>query len=721
VAIIGETGSGPIINGTGATSWPYGIKITGSHVTLRNLYVTGFDGTDPEGTGIEIISGSNNTIENCRVYGNHDGISVWQSDNCTIQDCQIDNNDFDGISINESFYSVITRNTIHDNYEADHSDGIIVQACNPVISRNTIYDNRFNISIQADAITPTSPTIKNNLIYESTLDEVHYGIYVGGNSGSLVSPQIYHNTIDGSLYQGILIEGTGDTPDIKYNIVTNCRQSGIQNSGNPTIDYNDVWHNGPDPYDRNYDGCDPGAHDISADPQYASYTLAVTSPCINAIPLDPPNDPVIVDFDGEDRPWGSGFDMGCYENQNLPAVTTTAASSITTNSASSGGYVDSSGSETLVTERGVCWSTSANPTVALPTKTSDGTGLGTFTSSITGLTPNTTYHVRAYATNGESVTGYGSDKTFTTSSATTPTVTTTAVSSITSTTASSGGNVTSDGGTSLTARGVCWSTSANPTTSNSHTSDGDTTGTFTSSITELNPGTTYHVRAYATNSAGTAYGSDLTFATDATTPTITSFTPTSGGTGTSVIITGTHFTGTEVKFGGTDAASFTVDSDTQITATVGSGSTGKVTVTTPGGTATSSTDFTYIAVAAKTYYVDIENGNDSNDGSQAHPWKTLHHAISQINGGAAGTYVLHVALGTYSVANTEADTQIILSQSNVTIFGEQGSSPIWDGTGATGWTTGLEITGSNNVIKNLAITGFSDTGEEGIRISSATA
>ncbi|MFH1242584.1 MAG: DUF1566 domain-containing protein [Pseudomonadota bacterium] len=95
----------------------------------------------------------------------------------------------------------------------------------------------------------------------------------------------------------------------------------------------------------------------------------------------------------------------------------------------------------------------------------------------------------------------------------TPTVTTTAISSITATTASSGGNVTSDGGSSVTAKGVCWSTAANPTTSDSHTSDGTGTGSFTSSITGLSPGTTYHVRAYATNSVGPGYGSDVSFTT----------------------------------------------------------------------------------------------------------------------------------------------------------------------------------------------------------------
>ena len=94
---------------------------------------------------------------------------------------------------------------------------------------------------------------------------------------------------------------------------------------------------------------------------------------------------------------------------------------------------------------------------------------------------------------------------------TVPTVTTTAAGSITCTTAASGGSVTSGGGATMTARGVCWSTAANPTIAGMHTTDGNGVGSFTSSITGLTPGTLYHVRAYATNSIGTAYGTDLTF------------------------------------------------------------------------------------------------------------------------------------------------------------------------------------------------------------------
>ena len=94
-----------------------------------------------------------------------------------------------------------------------------------------------------------------------------------------------------------------------------------------------------------------------------------------------------------------------------------------------------------------------------------------------------------------------------------PSVITTAVSSITFNSAFSGGNVTSDGGAPVTARGVCWSTSANPTTADTCTSDGTGTGAYTSSLTGLLPATTYNVRAYATNAGGTAYGDNLTFET----------------------------------------------------------------------------------------------------------------------------------------------------------------------------------------------------------------
>jgi uncharacterized protein (TIGR02145 family) len=122
--------------------------------------------------------------------------------------------------------------------------------------------------------------------------------------------------------------------------------------------------------------------------------------------------------------------------------------------------------------------------------------------------------VRAYATN-EAGTTYGNQQSFTTSPVMLATVTTADVTSITETTAVSGGNITDDGGGTVTARGVCWSsTSQTPTVSDSKTEDGSGKGIFISNITGLEPGTTYNVRAYAENSAGIQYGPLKSFPTE---------------------------------------------------------------------------------------------------------------------------------------------------------------------------------------------------------------
>jgi len=94
-----------------------------------------------------------------------------------------------------------------------------------------------------------------------------------------------------------------------------------------------------------------------------------------------------------------------------------------------------------------------------------------------------------------------------------PTLITASVSDITQTAATGGGQVISDGGSAITARGVCWFTEPNPTLADFKTSDGTGDSTFTSNITGLFPGKLYHVRAYAVNSAGTSYGPDIAFTT----------------------------------------------------------------------------------------------------------------------------------------------------------------------------------------------------------------
>ena len=210
--------------------------------------------------------------------------------------------------------------------------------------------------------------------------------------------------------------------------------------------------------------------------------------------------------------------QSCKGRPMFPVLTTINVTVITQTSAVSGGNVtDDGGVE--VTAHGVCWAATQNPTTASG-KTNDGTGTGFFTSSITGLSANTKYYVRAYATNSVG-TSYGNEVSFTTNPIILATLTTTTISSITSSSAISGGNITADGGGAVTARGVCWKTSTNPTTYNNKTTDASGIGSFVSNITNLLPATIYYVKAYATNSAGTTYGNEVNFKTLPVIPIVT--------------------------------------------------------------------------------------------------------------------------------------------------------------------------------------------------------
>lgn len=198
---------------------------------------------------------------------------------------------------------------------------------------------------------------------------------------------------------------------------------------------------------------------------------------------------------------------------NAPNLTTSLPAVITSTTANSGGFVDSDGGAPI-SARGVVWSTTQQPTVALATKTLDGTGVGSFSSNLTNLLPSTTYYVRAYATNIVG-TRYGEERQLTTlAPATLPTVMSLNISGIGTTMATASSKITNDGGATVTARGVVWDTLPQPTISlPTKTMDGADTGTFSSNLTGLLPGTLYYVRSYATNTVGTAYGAEQQFST----------------------------------------------------------------------------------------------------------------------------------------------------------------------------------------------------------------
>jgi gliding motility-associated-like protein len=178
-------------------------------------------------------------------------------------------------------------------------------------------------------------------------------------------------------------------------------------------------------------------------------------------------------------------------------------------------------------QSGIIWSTTNTPLpdTSLATKTTNGpSGSGVFagpiTAAITGLTAGATYYVRAYAaTSGGLV--YSNTLSFITDPPIIPTLTTNAVTGITALSAISGGTFGNDGGAAITAKGVCWGAAANPTIAlPTKTNDGTGATNFTSAVAVLAPSTTYHVRAYATNAVGTAYGNDITFTTSAAIPTV---------------------------------------------------------------------------------------------------------------------------------------------------------------------------------------------------------
>ncbi len=197
---------------------------------------------------------------------------------------------------------------------------------------------------------------------------------------------------------------------------------------------------------------------------------------------------------------------------SLPIITTSTITQITETSAVAGGNITNDGGAEIQ-ERGVVYSTTEYPTTS-NNKVQSSKGTGSFTCNLMNLSDETTYYVRAYAINKKG-TAYGEQVSFKTKAYSLPTVTTNDATNILYHSASIGGNVTNDGGVSVTERGVVYGTSQNPTISNNKIISGTGTGTFTCELTGLLDGTNYYVRAYARNKKGVAYGEQKTFATKA--------------------------------------------------------------------------------------------------------------------------------------------------------------------------------------------------------------
>lgn len=226
---------------------------------------------------------------------------------------------------------------------------------------------------------------------------------------------------------------------------------------------------------------------------------------------------IICDYNNISGPctnpsYGQAEDYGIIF-KDFPQLSTSSVNNINTTSAQSGGNITNQGSSSI-TNRGIVWSIHSNPTLENNWGyTENGSGTGTYTSQMTGLIPNTLYYVKAYAINDDGI-SYGQQETFTTLSPA-PVLTTNDISNISYYSATSGGNITDDGGRTITARGIVWDTVTNPTLSSNIgiTSDGTGAGTFTSNLSGLFPNTTYFVKSYARNNFTISYGDEKSFTT----------------------------------------------------------------------------------------------------------------------------------------------------------------------------------------------------------------
>ena len=464
----------------------------------NNLSFSNFSIVESDAAGIETTGSSYNTIINNVTYSNEDsGINIYvnsstgvqSTNNLVIGNLSYENGDH-GIDVNNSPNNTFVGNTVHGNGTV----GINVEGEASTGSHHTTLIN--NISA-GNGFTPPAGSFAGNLRVDSASiagTTIDYSLY---NRENAIVQIIWNdiNYLSLAAFQAAVptqeVHGLEGDPKFVDPVPSVLRQTGVHYVGLGI---------------------------------FGNYYPEPGSPAIDSANSDAPSQPEF-DIDGNSRVddpatpnTGAGVrlfdDRGAYEflplGQSLPIVTTQAVTAITTTTAMGNGNITATG-EPNPTEHGVVWNTTGEPTI-LDSKTTDGaiSTTGTFTSAMTGLTPGTLYHVRAYATNTMG-TVYGENVTFTT--LITPTVTTSTVTNITTTTATGNGNITALGMPNPTQHGVVWSTSADPTITDSKTTDGSVsaTGAFTSEITGLTPETLYHVRAYATNAAGTSYGEDITF------------------------------------------------------------------------------------------------------------------------------------------------------------------------------------------------------------------
>ena len=208
-----------------------------------------------------------------------------------------------------------------------------------------------------------------------------------------------------------------------------------------------------------------------------------------------------------------GIDLSILQpsNDTTPVLTTLTVSAITDTTSVCGGNITSDGG-TKILSQGVCYGLTTNPTLK-DSVVVDKLGVSTFSCTLTHLKGATAYFVRAYATNSKG-TSYGNEVTFSTAIPIGyPVLLTNFVSMITTSSVVSGGVITSDGGSPIISKGICWGKNPNPTQQDSVLTDASVLSTFVCQLNHLTPNTSYYIRSFATNAKGTSYGNQVSFTT----------------------------------------------------------------------------------------------------------------------------------------------------------------------------------------------------------------
>lgn len=362
----------------------------------------------------------------------------------------------------------------------------------PIIERGVCYDTNHN------------PTIADNVVVAGTNGTGAYIIPITGlESGTTYYVRPYARNSVGMTYGAELSFATKSLPSVNTNLITNLTDTSAVCGGLVQVDANTpaitargiCYSTSPSP--TVLDNVIP---DVTGGAGSFSFTIPHLTSGVTYYVRAYASHEIGTSY-GEER---------MFRTLSLPIVTTNNITNVTNTSVNCKGIVQHDGGLPII-ERGICFGLTPNPTISGRKVVDGSTSLGSYTCDLVNLTHGTLYHVRAYATNAMG-TSYGIDRTFTTRSL--PTVTTDTATNITGVSAVCEGEVIADAGLSITSRGICFATSHNPTINNNVVqANANGLGTYSCNLINLNNGTLYYYRAYATNSNGTEYGEEKSFRT----------------------------------------------------------------------------------------------------------------------------------------------------------------------------------------------------------------